>query len=239
MDKSLSVFARSSGNRLDLKKLLQAPRSKLAAHTGLRRGSLFTLRWDQIDLDNRVIRIPRTKNGRPLSVPLNVTALNALKALEASKTPESPYVFPHKSGPSAGEPVHDIKNGFHAALELAHIEDFTWHDLRHTFASWLMMRGASLRSVAELLGHQSLKMTMRYAHLSPAFLSAEVSLLDPPQPAPAPSEKGNKSKRARKGQRGPDRNPPETKVPNFVRKIGSSGWIRTSNPPVNSRMLCR
>ena len=208
----------------------------LAAHTGLRRGSLFNLRWDQIDFENRVIRIPRTKNGRPLSMPLNATALKTLKALEASKTPESPYVFPHKSGPNAGEPVQDIKNGFHAALALAKIEDFTWHDLRHTFASWLMMRGASLRSVAELLGHQSLKMTMRYAHLSPAFLSAEVSLLDPPSPAPRASEAGNKTKRARKGQSGRKSNSAETKVPDFVKEIGSSGWIRTSNPPVNSLM---
>jgi integrase len=211
----------------------------LAAHTGLRRGSLFNLRWDQIDFDNRVIRIPRTKNGRPLSLPLNATAWKTLKALEESKTPESPYVFPHKSGPNAGEPVQEIKNGFHAALELAKIEDFTWHDLRHTFASWLMMRGASLRSVAELLGHQSLKMTMRYAHLSPAFLSAEVSLLDPPPPAPPAPTNGSKTKRARKGHGGPDRQSAAIKVPAFVKEIGSSGWIRTSNPPVNSRMLCR
>jgi Phage integrase family len=139
-------------------------------------------------------------------------------------------VFPHTSGRKQGEPVQDIKNGFHAALELAEIRDFTWHDLRHTFASWLMMRGASLRSVAELLGHQSLKMTMRDAHLSPAFLSAEVSLLDPP-PDPKKDKKG---KRARKGQPRSKADQAASEAREVARKIGSSGWIRTSNPPVNS-----
>src|SRR5437867_5505496 len=157
--------------------------------------------------------------------------MKTLKALDEAKTPESQYVFPHKSGPNAGGPVQDIKNGFHAALAIAEIEDFTWHDLRHTFASWLMMRGASLRSVAELLGHQSMKMTMRYAHLSPTFLSAEVSLLDPPPPTPPPAPKGKaKTKRARKGQSGPASDSAETEVPDFVKEVGSSGWIRTSNP---------
>src|SRR5205807_6675778 len=106
----------------------------LAAHTGLRRGSLFELKWDQVDLANRVLRIPRTKSGRPLSLPLNATALKTLQALHDVKPADSAYVFPHKSGPNIGEPVQDIKNGFHAALELAEIENFTWHDLRHTFA---------------------------------------------------------------------------------------------------------
>jgi integrase len=210
----------------------------LAAHTGLRRGSLFNLRWDQIDLEHRVLRIPRTKSGRPLSLPLNVTAHDTLKALHEARDPVSPYVFPHRVGPNAGAPVMDIKNGFHAALELAKIDDFTWHDLRHTFASWLMMRGASLRSVAELLGHTSMKMTMRYAHLSPAFLSAEVSLLDPPKPASPSPEKGKKRKRARKGQSDSSDSGSRSEVPEFVKDFGSSGWTRTSNPPVNSRMLC-
>ncbi len=207
----------------------------LATHTGLRRGSLFNLRWEQIDLANRVMRIPRTKNGRPLSVPLNGTAVATLQALYDNREPEGPYVFPHRAGPNAGQPVMDIKNGFHAALELADIHDFTWHDLRHTFASWLMMRGASLRSVGELLGHQSMKMTMRYAHLSPAFLSAEVGLLDPP---PAPLPEGSKRKRATKGQGLPTDKALAVEVPKFVKDFGSSGWTRTSNPPVNSRMLC-
>jgi integrase len=105
----------------------------LAVHTGLRRGSLFNLRWDQIDFATRVLRIPRTKSGRRLSIPLNATAKGTLEQLCANRSPESPWVFPHKSGPKAGQPVQDIKKGFHIALDLANIENFTWHDLRHTW----------------------------------------------------------------------------------------------------------
>src|SRR5262245_61369431 len=105
--------------------------------------------------------------------------------------PDCPYVFAHATGRKAGEPVHDVKNAFHTALEVAEIKDFTWHDLRHTFASWLMMKGASLRTVAELLGHRGLRMVMRYAHLSPAYLSSEVRLLDA-TPAPRTDERAKK-----------------------------------------------
>ena len=124
----------------------------LAVHTGLRRGSLFQLRWDCVDFLNRVVRIPRTKSGRPHAVPLNATVVTTLEALHTARLPDCPYVFAHASGRKAGEPVKDVKNGFHTALAIARINDFTWHDLRHTFASWLIMKGASLRSVAELLG---------------------------------------------------------------------------------------
>jgi integrase len=124
----------------------------LAVRTGLRRGSLFPLRWDQVDLLNRVARIPRTKNGRPHAVPLSATALLTLQQLYAVRPPDAAYVFPHLGGRQDGQPVASVKNGFARAVQLAAISDFTWHDLRHTFASWLMMRGASLRAVASSLG---------------------------------------------------------------------------------------
>jgi hypothetical protein len=107
------------------------------------------------------------------------------------------------------------------------------------------MRGASLRSVAELLGHQSMKMTMRYAHLSPAFLAAEVSLLDPPpeKPKTAASAKIDRASRdrakankARKRQLYSRRTESQSEIPKFVQDFGSSGWARTSSPPVNRKM---
>jgi hypothetical protein len=95
------------------------------------------------------------------------------------------------------------------------------------------------RSVAELLGHQSMKMTMRYAHLSPAFLTAEVGLLDPPPPTPAAppavaAEARPIPKRARKGQRRSQADRTVVEMREFLKENGSSGWARTSNPPVNS-----
>jgi len=164
----------------------------LAVHTGLRRSSLFHLRWDQVDFLNFVVRIPRTKSGRPHALPLNATVRMTLQTLYTQRIPDCPYLFAHAKGRKAGKPVQDVKNAFQTALEAAEIKDFTWHDLRHTFASWLIMKGASLRSVAELLGHRGLRMVMRYAHLSPAYLSAEVGLLDAPAPPPS-------SERAKKG----------------------------------------
>jgi integrase len=85
-------------------------------------------------------------------VPLNAKAFAALQRLWNCRR-ESPHVFGHTKGPTTGQAVHDLKKGFHTALEKAAIEDFRWHDLRHTFASWLAKRGASLRVLSELLGH--------------------------------------------------------------------------------------
>ncbi len=203
-----------------------AEKITLSVHTGLRRGSLFNLSWDYVDFLNRVVRVPRTKSGRPHAVPLNATVLTTLQALYTERLPECPYVFAHATGRKAGEPVKDVKNAFHTALEIAEIKDFTWHDLRHTFASWLIMKGTSLRSVAELLGHKGLRMVMRYAHLSPAYLSAEVGLLDQPAPTSPPPSEAASPERTKKGQRAPAREQAPAKVVEFPRKNqdGSPHW---------------
>jgi len=160
---------------------------------GPRRHPLFGERFEHL------MRVPRSKNGKPHAVPLNASAYAALERLWGARG-ESPYVFAHAKGKNVGEAMQDLKKGFHTALKNAGIEDFGWHDMRHTFASWLVMRGASLRAVAELLGHQTMQMTMRYAHLSPGYLSNEVSLLD---------DVGSAQK-AKKGHRA--QTPPETRA---------------------------
>ena len=111
-------------------------------------------------------------------------------------------------GKHAGKAVQDVKNGSRKALENAGITNFRWHDLRHTAASWMVMGGASLKAVQEFLGHKSLKMTLRYAHLAPEYLAAEVSILD----------RFASGERARKGQR---RQEPIVRSPQVVAKNGS------------------
>jgi integrase len=199
---------------------------ELAVHTGLRRGNLLGLRWEWVDWLNRVIRVPRTKNGKPHALPLNAAAHTSLQRLWSARG-DGPYVFAHAEGANAGRAVKDLKKGFRTAIVSAGIHDFRWHDLRHTFASWLVMRGASLRAVAELLGHQTLQMTMRYAHLSPGYLSDEVRLLDGVGGA----------QRARKGQRGQTRSRTRSKRRGIVRKSGAPCRTRTCDLLVRSQTL--
>jgi integrase len=154
------------------------PITVLDVNTGLRRTNLLCLRWDQVDFARRIIRIEsRTKNGRPLNLPMNDTVFQTLGELK-KKTGKHAYVFVHLDGKFEGKPITDIKNAFNAAVRRGKIRDFHFHDLRHTFCSWLALSGVPLTAIQKLAGHASIKMTLRYAHLSPRYLADEVKALD-------------------------------------------------------------
>ena len=151
-----------------------------ALNTGLRRGEQFGLRWQDIDLENRVLTIPRAKSGETRHVPLNDEAMAALKGLDSWMT--SPWVFSSPVNPGKSRDAQAVYNRIYLpALERAGIKDAVWHTLRHTFASGLVMAGVDLRTVQELMGHKDIKMTLRYSHLSPSHLKDAVNRLVKPE----------------------------------------------------------
>jgi integrase len=143
-----------------------------ALHTGLRRGELFSLTWRDVDFALGVIRVVETKNGERREIPMTDMLRATLQNLPRRLA--SDYVFPGK----AGHGLVDIRKRFHRALQVADIEGFVFHDLRHTFASHLVMAGVDLMTVKEFLGHKDIKMTLRYAHLAPDYKRAAISRLD-------------------------------------------------------------
>jgi integrase len=137
----------------------------LALNTGLRLGELLGLTWERVDLSLGVIRLELTKNGRRREIPMNDATYGAFVGL----------------GPKASGRVFKtryIKTAYNNAVEAVQLDDVTFHTLRHTFASWAVMRGVTLKELQELLGHSSLAMTMRYAHLAPEHLRTAVSRLE-------------------------------------------------------------
>jgi integrase len=141
------------------------PEFDLALHTGMRRNEQWQLRWQDVNLRAGIITIPQTKNSTRRHVPINSVAEKALNTLAACRN-GSEYVC----GGSETREGRDWERWFEECITEAKIADFRWHDLRHTFASRLAMAGVSLRTLAELLGHKTLAMVMRYAHLAPAHL---------------------------------------------------------------------
>jgi site-specific recombinase XerD len=107
-----------------------------------------------------------TKSREDYHVPMNDALRATVRALPSRLT--SPWVFPSDTGETPLDPKNFVNRVFSPALERAGIRDFRWHDLRHTFASRLVMRGVDIRTVQELMGHKTLAMTQRYSHLSPA-----------------------------------------------------------------------
>jgi len=143
-------------------------------HTGLRRGELFSLKWSDIDLKNKLLILKNTKNNEERVIPLNDIALNVLRRVPRQL--HSEYVFTSPAT-KTGSQIIDIKKSFKTALEKAGIKDFRFHDLRHTFASHLIMAGVDLTTVKELMGHKDIRMTLRYSHLSPDHKKRGVDML--------------------------------------------------------------
>ncbi|MHB2015330.1 MAG: tyrosine-type recombinase/integrase [Candidatus Xenobia bacterium] len=147
---------------------------QIARHTGLRRSEQLELRWERIDLVRRVIRVPKSKHGEARYIEINDVVLDILQTMPSRL--KSAWVYPGSSSDGhAGESI--FRKPFEAAVERAGLDDFTWHDLRHDFASRLVMSGVDLYTVQQLMGHKTIAMTQRYAHLSPTHRLAAVNRL--------------------------------------------------------------
>jgi integrase len=146
----------------------------LAISTGARRGELLSLRWPDVDLKRCTLTFQETKNGERRAVPCTGHALDLLKQHAEGKRLDISLVFPNATGK---KPL-SIKDAFANSVQRAGIADFRFHDLRHTFASYLAMQGASLLDIATILGHKTLQMVQRYAHLSEAHTRQVVARMN-------------------------------------------------------------
>lgn len=143
-----------------------------ALNTGMRLSEILTLRWGtNVDLQHGFILLDTTKNGERREIPINWTLRDTLKGLEGNKHGDNVYKY-------KGRSILSVKKSFITAMKKARITDFKFHDLRHTFASHLVMAGVDITTVKELLGHKTLDMTLRYAHLAPSHKVNALHKLD-------------------------------------------------------------
>lgn len=147
----------------------------LALSTGMRQGELMGLQWVDVNLKDGFIILHETKNGERRRVALVGHALALLKEHAKIRRLDTGLLFPSTRDPH--KPIQ-LEKAFHTALQRANINDFKWHDLRHCTASYLAMNGASLAEIAEVLGHKTLNMVKRYAHLSDGHVSNVVASMN-------------------------------------------------------------
>ncbi len=158
-------------SRTEYRRLLAAAKAHLkpiieiAVETGLRSEELLGLRWEQVNLERREVRVVVTKSKQPRVVPLSDRAVAIFVA--TARIGDSPFVF---TNPLTVQRYKTVKQPFRAACRRSGIEDFRFHDLRHTFASWAVQNGADLYRISRILGHSTLQMTTRYAHLATKHL---------------------------------------------------------------------
>jgi len=147
----------------------------LALSTGMRQAELMGLKWQDVNLKDEFIILHETKNGERRRVPLAGIGLELLREHSKVRRIDTPLLFPSTKDPL--KPI-DLRRPFDNAMKAAEIEDFKWHDLRHCTASYLAMNGASLAEIAEVLGHKTLAMVKRYAHLSDGHVSNVVASMN-------------------------------------------------------------
>jgi integrase len=147
-----------------------------ALNTGMRKTEILTLTWDNVDLKRGSILVKITKNDEQGMIIINKTLRETLSEhTRLTRRLDVPYLF---FNPVSGKRLLDVKRSFNTACRRAKIKDFRFHDMRHTFASHLVMAGVDIMTVKELLGHKSLNMTLRYAHLAPAHKVKALEMLD-------------------------------------------------------------
>lgn len=139
--------------------------------TGARQEEIMALRWPQVDLSRQIITLHNTKNGDRRALPLVGEALDLLKARAKVRSISDDRIFP-PSDRSRNAEYLNLRRPWEQALQTAKIDDFHWHDLRHTAASYMAMSGISLVEIAKVLGHRTLAMVARYAHLSDGHIIA-------------------------------------------------------------------
>jgi integrase len=146
----------------------------VALSTGARRSEILNLKWKDVDFNKNAIRLYKTKNKEARTLHLHGQALSSFQELYDNKS-ESDLVFPSPNNPNKSI---DIKSAWEATLIRADIKDFRFHDLRHSAASYLAMNGATLAEIAEILGHKTLEMVKRYAHLTESHSSNVVKKMN-------------------------------------------------------------
>lgn len=142
----------------------------VALATGARKMEILSLHWGQVDSVRRLLQLPDTKSGQGRAVPMPPRVVEALEHWGETRRLNVPWVFPSVTGQ---QPM-SISSAWEHAVQRAELPNFRFHDLRHTAASWLAMSGASVREIAEILGHTSLAMAFRYVHMSQSHMSAVI-----------------------------------------------------------------
>ena len=142
----------------------------IALSTGMRQGEIMNLRWEHVDLFKGRIILHQTKNGERRAIPLKGLALQLIHDLANCKSMDMGLLFPSKE--NLNKPI-DLRFPWEQALKKAGVKNFHFHDCRHSCASYLLMNGATLAEISEVLGHKTLSMVKRYSHLSEMH-SAEV-----------------------------------------------------------------